>query len=78
MLLYAGFSLFKKGSALALREALKISFHRWGFFFAYSGGDIGGWELLTNYKSNKTPIIFHIIFITHLYLLVLKRSRIEC
>ena len=42
MLLYAGFSLFKKGSALALREALKISSHRRGFFFAYSGGDIGG------------------------------------
>ena len=42
MLLYAGFSLFKKGSALALREALKISFHRWGFFFDYSEGDIGG------------------------------------
>lgn len=33
---------FKKGSALAQCEALKISFHRWGFFFAYSGGDIGG------------------------------------
>ena len=33
---------FKKSSALAQCEALKISFHRWGFFFAYIGGDIGG------------------------------------
>ena len=33
---------FKKGFALAQCEALKIIFHRRGFFFDYSGGDIGG------------------------------------